>query len=430
MSSGQGVHSSDLPSAAERKSVATMKRSNSYTLFFAAVCGVVVVGGVARGEPFVPYKPNITAADFKGPVPNPLPTYTKPDGTTGTITGETVYSTRQDPKVGYTTSNGVTTATPTSITISVEIDQGNSWLSPDNPPDIDHEQGHPDIQEQIAREAQAKINELVAKGELKGEGDTDEKALADLQNKVDKVIADIADARQEKYDNETDHGTIPDKQAAHRQKQKEALKPKDAKKKETQLNTRADRTITFNAATKTLSITGDTVQSITSNGPGFVPSPTDPVLGATITLPEFVLSGPPTIDGEFFFPAVGLDPTLSIVSGGNVLFSTGVEYLMYDPALNQFSGFGQDIFFADGVSSPYLDALRAELTSGGLALFASTFIADADFMALTSGFTVDGASAASDVHSSQRIPEPAMLAPLVVAAIATLRRVRRPDRSA
>ena len=267
---------------------------------------------------------------------------------------------------------------------------------------LDHEQGHMDIEQQIVNMTQSKVNQMIKNGQLKGTGATDALAMADLEQKIANVAKAVADSLQKTYEDNTKHGTDSAAQAAARADQKKALNPTNNPKKAAEANTSAGHSLHFSAATHQLSISGDVISSLSSNGPNYVPSISDAVIGAEVKHPTFTLAAH-TADDKYFFTADGANPHLTIEKAGAVLFSTGFDSLMYDPAINIFYGLGKDISFADGFNSGFLSTLSSELTSGNSALYCTVLSPDVDFGLLTSLFSSDGTSPMTDIEFASEI---------------------------
>ena len=103
-----------------------------------------------------------------------------------------------------------------------------SWMREEAPRDlIDHEQGHFDIAELIAKKAQMRLRYLVRKEKLFGKAATAKEAEAELVKRLrihlgpfDRELAIQNDA----YDRQTEHGRNVKEQRAARREQKRQLR--------------------------------------------------------------------------------------------------------------------------------------------------------------------------------------------------------------
>jgi hypothetical protein len=107
------------------------------------------------------------------------------------------------------------------------IDPAKSWItSAENSRLMDHEQGHFDIAELVAREARLEFARRMADKPLAGEGPTVAAALKLLNDKATakmQVFLDRHMRLQREYDQITRHGLNPKVQAEERRKQKQQL---------------------------------------------------------------------------------------------------------------------------------------------------------------------------------------------------------------
>ncbi|MBL8482258.1 MAG: hypothetical protein JNJ60_08690, partial [Rhodocyclaceae bacterium] len=91
-------------------------------------------------------------------------------------------------------------------------------------------------------------------------------------------------------------------------------------------------------------------------------------------------------------------------------FTTGFDYLIYDPALNLFYGLGGSFDLLTGASA-FLNAMTQQLIAAEPALFGIEIRPDADFYALSGAFTENAASAFENgLGARSLIPLPNALA--------------------
>ncbi len=128
----------------------------------------------------------------------------------------------------YTTNADGVEAKLIAIDIYAAFATDKSWLARRNASALDHEQGHFDITQVFALEAQLAMKKQLADGKtLVGRGEDVAAAFADLQNKVAEHLKPVYDrtaVAQSQYDQQTDNGAHPANQAAHRKRQIELLK--------------------------------------------------------------------------------------------------------------------------------------------------------------------------------------------------------------
>jgi hypothetical protein len=187
-----------------------LRRTTVIAVLAALLTGVMVVSATvaaAEPEPPIPYK-QLDWSDFRGPAPDPLPVK---DGVE--LKSEAVVGIGLSPW-GFGAGGGLPTAT-------AEFDPNASWVS-DEPADrtpelLDHEQGHFDIAEIHVRKLQAEIDKLQKEFDgVKNQKDADK--LVEKINKLEKKYRALESAEQDKYENETKHGTDPKAQAKWRKK--------------------------------------------------------------------------------------------------------------------------------------------------------------------------------------------------------------------
>jgi hypothetical protein len=267
--------------------------------------------------------------------------------------------------------------------IEAYMDPNKSWMDPNHSHDpnlLDHEQGHLDIAQKAARDAQAEIDAGIKNGTLKGEGKTAADARKNFYDKIKDIINKHIDRHQQNYDTETEHGNNPEKQKEAREKQKDDLKPTQQKGPGAKSGT--DHSCTYHP---------DFGLAFTDNLIEMVPDPLDPIIGAELIMPVFNLVGQ-TIDGEFFFQSEVGYSTVEIRKDNQTYLSIEMDYMLYSPTENMFYGLGM-AFQSDmpeGISA-YVDGVCQALTSKNtLTLYGVEIYPDANFMALTNGFTTAG----------------------------------------
>jgi hypothetical protein len=183
------------------------------------------------------------------------------------------------------------------------------------------------------------------------------------------------------------------------------------------------KSLDYNAATGTLSIDQDTVIN--------TPVASDPILGATLTFPEFDFTGLTTDDGKLaIFWATG-DGFLTMANGGDIYERSSIPILYYSVDQNLFYGGLYDTTLAgmpplspfydpslpNNISSDFLDNLGAifDPSSPGFDPLANLYVTitpDTNYFALTNGFTVSGGTGANDLHFAADpalVPEPSTL---------------------
>ncbi len=378
----------------------------------------------------------LTADDFQGSPPDPLPT----EGDV-TLYAQTVVG--SDYQYGGTYApdgEGGYTYTPDEVTVSAYMDESQSWMDPNHKDDaelLDHEQGHMDLEEAAMRDAQAKINEMLANGELRGEGATPEEAEADLQSKIDEIIHDHettpdGENIHDHYDDKTEHGTNEQEQEKHRKKHKDKLKKPskdDTRKKEPEAKSEVESSgggsISFDATTDVLSILHDSIVY----DPAYGVASLDPVIDAEVVMPSFTLAGQDS-DGEYFFSADATDPQMLLQEGATTYLSAYLGYMRYDPGQNMLYGLTMGMEYTPGQST-YVDEMVASMGTGFPSLCGINFYPDSDLGSMTSGFSASASGVTGTNGIAQRaldVPEPTTLAlasiGLVMALGATRKRRR------
>lgn len=334
---------------------------------------------------------------------------------------------------------------------------------------LEHEQLHFDISELIAKELQANANKIKEEAEKKinsdpvkkenfidnieeeislkkkieekqteidNETDPDkkkaleddkkslEKNINDIRNKITKIIKENSEAYkkikekenklQEDYDDETDHSREGKAQKIWQEKIAAELK-KWQKVSEKTAESRAEKTLHYQANTKILSITDDLIISVDGNL-------SDEIIGASFEFPDYTLEGQSGFGGLIFTaenPLVKLSDT-----DKNILLISQMNTLFYLPDDNLFFGFFLDEIFFDN-SSQFLNDLEVLLSDVNPALLTISFTPDEDFFDLTAEFTVDGEIAVSNsFQASAPIPAPSTLL-LVLIGLSLFIRAKR-----
>jgi hypothetical protein len=358
-----------------------MKKETCLSIVSVYLIAAALLASLLAHSAFAGWKPYsggpLTPGDFQGPVPDPLP---KEDGveikskvTTGIETKNVEYTGQSQ--------GGKVTVTATKVELESGTDPNQSWNSdPCDPNLLKHEQGHADQEEETKKKAQAEIEKLIKEGKLKGEGSTEEEAKKDLQDKIDEIIKKHQDDKQKEYDQKTGHGTKEEEQQKEsEQKKKEAETPNTDPEKKLALDARSDGPLEYDPATG-LSLDGAAIAYVEPPVPG------DPAVGATVSMPHFMLVSE-TADGRFFFQADPCDSTLSISKGPETFMSCQLDYIVYDPEINTFYGlaslYGSPL---PAGYSPYVDGLNTALVSDSLALFGVEVVPAVDLMLATNGF--------------------------------------------
>ena len=183
------------------------------------------------------------------------------------------------------------------------------------------------------------------------------------------------------------------------------------------VDTRMNDGINYNAVTGTLSIEGDTIVH--------TPVPSDPIIGAAVTLSNLQFTGL-TTDGTLaiFWPEQANDALFTITQGGQTLEQANLPLLYYDTTDNLFYAPLRDTTLSGlSLGSPFLDSLASLLDPSSadfdpLANVYLTITPDVNFLALTDSFTTSGMSGASDVHfAADPVPEPSTLSMLAAGVI-------------
>ncbi|MCJ7778628.1 MAG: hypothetical protein MUP16_09975, partial [Sedimentisphaerales bacterium] len=275
---------------------------------------------------------------------------------------------------------------PNSIKLEAGFDPNKSWNSDTNDPNImKHEKGHLDIEEKAAREAQAEIDKKIENGELKGVGKDPNEAIADVNDKIQKIIDEHVDKHHEKYDDDTIRGYDEEEQKkATDELENDLTAPnKDPDKKiPPDAESASNNSCTYNPGLG-LAFENNIIVS--------VPDPLDPIIGAELIMPVFNLVGQ-TVYGEIFFQSEAGASTVEIRKDNQTYLSVEMDYMLYSPTENMFYGLGM-AFQSDmpeGISA-YVDGVCQALTSKNtLTLYGVEIYPEADFMVLTDGFTTSG----------------------------------------
>ncbi len=174
----------------------------------------------------------LTVKDFQGQVPD-----RRADADGFRPNALTVVSLRFELKYdGDVTASG-TVVRLRDIEVYAVVITNKSWNTAKFDKELlDHEQGHFDITQACALEAQLELNKLLRSGRPPlGIGRDRESALDDLLAKVQKVIdehTDVAFKLNKQYDEETNHGLVRDKQIEHRRQQLAKLESRAAELEE------------------------------------------------------------------------------------------------------------------------------------------------------------------------------------------------------
>ena len=133
--------------------------------------------------------------------------------------------------------DGAVELTCTTIVCCSEQMPDRSWMRDSAKSELlDHEQGHLDLAEVVARKAEARLRYLVRTGKLKAQGTTKEAAEAALARTVraqfmpfDRELTSVND----EYDRVTSHGRDKDAQKAERRSQKRLVRKLSTRRKPT-----------------------------------------------------------------------------------------------------------------------------------------------------------------------------------------------------
>jgi len=159
--------------------------------------------------------------------------------------------------------------------------------------------------------------------------------------------------------------------------------------------------IAYDGLLQRLSFTGDRMTDT-----GF---PGDPVLMASVNIPDFLFNGVAT-GGDLLFQAA-TDGVFDISNGANVFMAATIPVLVYVPATNSFYGEMTNPQFP-GVDSPWIAAMAALFNPSSPSfdpdlLLYFTYNPRDDMLNLTQGFTVNGTSGGPDgIFAAAPVPEP------------------------
>ena len=178
--------------------------------------------------------------------------------------------------------------------------------------------------------------------------------------------------------------------------------PNNAKSADTSVP--KDKSIDFNATTGLLSITGSEVVGTPQN--------TDPLLGASVTYPEFSLAGFNSEADAYIFMNEDLSEKLTLSNGVNAFETSTISALYYDVSDNLFYGVpSASVFSPDG--SPFVQSISDALNPSGplydpIGIYYLEIRPDSNFGALTQGFETSYDTGGTDYHFiADGVPEPA-----------------------
>lgn len=213
-------------------------------------------------------------------------------------------------------------------------------------------------------------------------------------------------ASEGRYDQETGHGTTA-AQNTWNQKFEDILTPQPTDSQI--LRSRSDDSIQFDAATKSLSFTEDFVIGIVGGPSG------DPLIGAGVRLPRFVLQGT-TSWGDPLFAAQD-NQEMSLSTDLTTHLMGRLPYLIYTD--NTFHGVNSLTTLMQ-TDSAWIERQRLVAESGEPFLIGIHLIPDENFQVLTTNFTLDGETSFSNfVFQTQVVSEPSSLH-MVVLGLACL----------
>jgi hypothetical protein len=200
--------------------------------------------------------------------------------------------------------------------------------------------------------------------------------------------------------------------------------PKTGQPIETHTSIPSGKSIEYDAATKILSISGDTVVG--------TPNPSDPILGASVNFSDYQFTGF-TSDGKLaIFWSTVAGGLLSVTKAGDTFEKGDLPVLFYDVADNLFFGSPLDYTLAGmptdspffdptlpSISSPFLNSLESVLDPASSdfdskAHLFLTFSPAANLDHVTNAFTIFGESGAVDSEFVTEVPEPSTWAMMLL----------------
>lgn len=190
-------------------------------LFATAACVAACSAVVAEEPPQRTWRPYaqgpLQAEDFQGTP--------KPDKKT--MQAETVTEILYDYRYKGRKENGKFRLGLSRITFTAVVHRDRSWnRTPRDARLMDHEQGHFDITELSARQAQRLFDQLIDRGSLVGTGPTQQEADQDLVRRIEETVRPILDSHnkdQKLYDQVTRHGVNRFAQREARRRQQQQL---------------------------------------------------------------------------------------------------------------------------------------------------------------------------------------------------------------
>ncbi|MHB1036025.1 MAG: DUF922 domain-containing protein [Pirellulales bacterium] len=174
----------------------------------------------------------LSAKDYLAPVPKPVPAV---EGAAMHASTATRVSYTYD--AAWNKTQGRFVMTLKKIEFLAVIERNRSWnMLPGDRLLLDHEQGHFDLAEIAARQAQARFDKArAAHQELVGKGTSKAAAQKDLEQKIQREFQAICEAEREeekRYDRVTRHGADWTAQAQERRKQRSLLRPDENRAKD------------------------------------------------------------------------------------------------------------------------------------------------------------------------------------------------------